>query len=147
MATDERRIGRGLTTPLIREHGDFANATGAVLLRSCIKQVLNTTAAGFEGRVGGTYPWRLNFGSWLRLLRHSTFFQPTARAGLGTVYVSEAIERWEPRATVDTQHVTPLQDATIPNALNLRVYFQVAQELGGDIRTEDASQNFVEVTA
>jgi hypothetical protein len=147
MSNDERRIGRGLLTPLVREHGDFANGTGPTLLACCLKQVLMTTSAGFEGRVGGTYPWRLNFGSFLRLLRHSNFFTPDAKAGLGAVYVSDAVERWEPRVDVSTEHITPLQDSAIPNALNLRVYFEVSQELGGDVRNTDADQNWVEVTS
>lgn len=96
-------LGSGLLAPFQRDgKGDFANARGAKLIESAIKQIVGTRAESAIS--GGELPWRTDAGSWIHLLRHrnnTPAFREAAR-----VYIQSAIRRWEPR--VEVLVVTPV---------------------------------------
>lgn len=123
------RYGYGLLFPLRREHNDFSAGTGTPLLRSAVRKVLGTKAAGFGGRSAGTYPWRLNFGSFIHLLRHSNF--RGIEGDLGIVYCSEALRTWEQRVDAVPERTEMKRD---DRAMRIRVYWLPVDPSGTDVR-------------
>ncbi len=92
-------LGFGLVHPLVRDQqGDFAAKGGVELVRSCVSQVLGTDCSNDGGSSQGELPWRPEFGSLLRLLRHRNM--DAVLRHLAKVYVVEALGRWEPRVKV-----------------------------------------------
>lgn len=83
-------FGTGLITPFRRLAGvDFESATGEVLVRAAIRQVLMTEK--------GELPWRPSFGAGLEHFRHKA--SPILEQEIEAACLS-AIQRNEPRARV-----------------------------------------------
>jgi phage baseplate assembly protein W len=91
--------GQGLLYPFRREHDDFASGEGAELIRSNIRTVIATKAASPDGSFRGEYPWRPDFGSQVGQLLHANL-PDGIEESLAKVYVTDAVERWEPRAII-----------------------------------------------
>ena len=111
---DKAFLGSGLLRPFRRDKkNDFANATGATLVASAVGQVLGTRASS-DNRVG-ELPWRTDFGSLIYLMRfrnNDGVFKELART-----YVQDALQRWEPRARVQSVSVFDQDDGqggTVP---------------------------------
>lgn len=112
-------VGKGLVTPLRRDgKGDFANTNDVSLVRSHVRQVLNTLCA--SGISKGEIPWRPEFGCLLQLLRYRNLDETTIE--LARTYVVSALQTWLPRIRVTTVDVTADQDNT---ALLIRVRYDV----------------------
>jgi phage baseplate assembly protein W len=89
-------LGSGIVRPFRRDQkSDFANDAGAPVIRACVGQILGTQCSD-EALTQGEIPWRPAFGSKLFRLRHrkGPMLQELARH-----YVTEALQRWEPRVT------------------------------------------------
>ena len=140
------RIGYGLLFPFIREASDFSAGTGSTLLKSCVRKTVNTVAFGFGGKLGGEYPWRLDFGSWIHYVRHSNFFNIQGRGDLAQVYIADAIETWEPRVAVSTDKMDSGTSDTDRTKLQVKVYFGLVDETVGDLAVGDYVQPYHEVT-
>lgn len=105
-------LGFGLLTPFRRdEKSDFASGGGADLVKSGVRQVLNTDASG--GLNQGELWWRPEFGSLLYRLRFAPLDETTAQ--LARVYVIDALRRWEPRVVV--KEVTVSEKASVPGGV------------------------------
>jgi phage baseplate assembly protein W len=78
----------GLLRPFQRIHADLRSGQGITEILSNVGQVLGT--------IRGSLPWRTEFGSSLETLRHQAN-TPVLQA-MATVYVDDALRRWEPRA-------------------------------------------------
>ena len=92
-------LGRGLLRPFRRDgKGDFANGEGAVLVKSCVGQILGTRAS--SDMIQGEIPWRPEFGSRFHLLKHRR--NNLALSELARAYAQESIGRWEPRVRLTT---------------------------------------------
>lgn len=99
----DAHLGAGLVRPFRRdEKSDFANSSGAALVKSCVGQILNMRGAGEFTQ--GELPWEPERGSLLYLLRHQA--NDIALRELARVYVVEALRRWEPRVRVKRVEVT-----------------------------------------
>ena len=83
--------------PFVRdEKNDFANGSGAELVRASIGQVIGTRTS--TAQTVGELPWRPEFGSLVHTLRHSnnnTMLQQIAKG-----FVVDAVRRWEPRVRI-----------------------------------------------
>lgn len=89
-------LGHGLLRPFRRdEKSDFANASGAALVKSVIGQILGTRAASTAAQ--GEIPWRTNAGSLLYLLKHGS---SVSVAGVARIYAQDALRKYEPRIEV-----------------------------------------------
>jgi len=132
-----QRTGTGLIFPLRREHGDFAHASGATLVRSNIRSILGVKAATPDGKFAGEYPWALRFGAWVDRLRHANL-DAASRDDLIRVAVTDAVAMWEPRATVDTPSVGVVKTDG-GRATAIKVRFSLADD-------DDASMAEAEVT-
>lgn len=112
-------LGQGLLLPFQRDlKQDFANAGGVELVKACVKLVLGTQANSEFAE--GELPWRPEFGSRLYLLRHQK--NGPMLTAMATVYVTEALARWEPRVLLRSVR------ATFDNsqrALQIRVLYDV----------------------
>lgn len=98
-------LGNGIIRPFQRDKkNDFANASGARLVRSTVGQVLGTQAQGETAN--GELPWRHEFGSLIYLLKHR---KGRLVAELGRQYAQDALAKWEPRVVI-TQ-VDPVFDS------------------------------------
>jgi hypothetical protein len=89
----------GLTIPFRRLADDFAHGEGIQVVTSNVTQTLGVKAASEDGKYGGSYPWRGDFGCQLHRLRHNNYgdlFNDLAR-----VFMADAVNRWEPRAALD----------------------------------------------
>jgi hypothetical protein len=140
-----RRIGYGLLFPFRRGASDFDSGTGAKLLRSRARKVAGTAAHGFGGKVSGDYPWRQNFGSWLRFLRHRNL----NRAGedLAKVYLSEAFNRWDSAVLVDTARTSFVPTGVQSTTKKIRLYFDVTGDRGSGVDSNpDVDRNYIEVS-
>ncbi len=83
-------LGRGIVLPFRRDaKSDFANDTGLAVIKASIRQILLTQARTPQG--GGEIPWRVDFGSWLHLVRHRRNAVVTRE--LVRVYVVDALKR------------------------------------------------------
>lgn len=142
MATDKERIGYGLLKPFRREATDFAAGTGETLLDSCVRTVINTRAAGFEGRLAGEYPWRKNFGSWIHRLRHRNI--RAGREDLGITYLAMAINRWEPRVEADTVRSGAVESSGDDNTFTIRLYYLQSEAVSADTRPSPYEETYEE---
>jgi hypothetical protein len=81
-------LGKGFNTPIRRQGGgDYVAATGVNLVRSAIRQILNTDK--------GELPWRPNFGTTIRRYKHKLLnqeFDAVVRSE-----IESAIKSFEPR--------------------------------------------------
>lgn len=132
-------LGYGLLAPMRRDgHGDWANAGGLVLIRSAIRQIVGTR--GPSGAMQGELPWRTAFGSATHLLRHRNNDEDLE--DFARVYVTDAIERWEPRVQVTdvqtTREETPFGKPTL---LRIVVFFRLIQKnvRGNQVLLEEQS--------
>lgn len=90
-------LGNGLLRPFRRdEKNDFANGSGAELVKAAVGQVLGTRTS--TATTIGELPWRPEFGSLLHTLRHSNNNDGLKQIAKG--FVIDAIRRWEPRVRV-----------------------------------------------
>lgn len=90
-------LGFGLVAPFQRDgRGDFAAKGGVEKIAANVAQILATDCATPDGAFGGELPWRPEFGSLLRLLRHRNMDDPTTQQ-LARVYIGDALKLWEPR--------------------------------------------------
>lgn len=116
-------LGHGVIRPFRRARAnDFASASGAALVASCIGQVLGTRAD--SGPWQGELPWRTEFGSRLYLLRHRANDVTTRE--LARAAVVDALQRWEPRVqvsdvSIDAEEVPGVGEV----AIGLRVRFSI----------------------
>ena len=107
---------RGVVAPLRRDQKrDFASATGPVLLRSKVIQVLMTQGA--TAQTSGELPWRTAFGAGLHLLRHQR--NDDVLRELALVRVREALARWLPDVKV-TELSVNREGATLTLRLRYR---------------------------
>ncbi len=91
---DRPFLGYGLLTPFRRDQkGDFAAGGGELKVKSSVAQILGTDGANEQFR--GELLWRDDFGSLLFRLRHRNNDEVAQQ--LASVYVRDALERWEPR--------------------------------------------------
>ena len=95
-------IGHGLLRPFQRGARDFVAGGGAEAVRSAVGQILGTLGA--SATTQGEMPWRTELGSLLALLRHQK--NDAALQELARVYVTDALQRWEPRVRVTGVKVT-----------------------------------------
>lgn len=131
MAEKPNQIGRGLLFPLRRGPSDFESGTGETLLKSNVRKVVATRAAGFSGKLHGEYPWRKNFGSWIHLLRHSNLTQ--IRADFAIVYLSMALGRWEPRVEAMTDKSFAQRDPGSSRTQRIRLYFRASGQVSPNV--------------
>ena len=130
----------GLLYPLRRGASDFAHGTGPDLLKSNIRKVVATKAASPDGVYLGEYPHRLNFGSQVDRMRHAC---PARIAkDISRVYVTDAVSRWEPRATVapDAMQFTEEQGGQL---LRMGIVYresEAADSIGGELAEADVVQ-------
>lgn len=90
-------LGSGLIRPFRRdEKSDFANASGADLVKSAVGLILGTRAT--SAQIAGELPWRPEFGSLLPTLRHSNNDDELQQ--IAQAFVVDALSRWEPRVRV-----------------------------------------------
>ncbi|MCP4573337.1 MAG: GPW/gp25 family protein [bacterium] len=132
--SDEVTTGKGISYPLTREHGDYATATGATLIKSNIRCVLGVRASSSDGVYRGEYPWRLDFGSQIDRARH-TNIDEDIRRDLMRVRVVDAISRWEPRALAAPGDIV-LDDIAGGRRAKMTVTFQVDTGQLGNVSTE-----------
>ena len=95
-------IGYGLLRPFQRGARDFVADGGADAVKSAVGQILGTLGA--SATTQGEIPWRTELGSLLHLLRHQR--NDAALQELARVYVTDALQRWEPRVRVTGVKVT-----------------------------------------
>ncbi len=95
-------IGFGLLRPFQRGARDFVAGGGAEAIKSAVGQILGTL--GGSEYTQGEIPWRPELGSLLHLLRHQK--NDAALQELARVYVTDALQRWEPRVRVIGVKVT-----------------------------------------
>lgn len=90
-------LGNGLLRPFVRdEKKDFANASGAALVKSAVGQILGTRCTSPTNI--GELPWRPEFGSLLPTLRHANNDDRIRQ--IAQTFVVDALRRWEPRIRV-----------------------------------------------
>lgn len=96
-AFERAYLGHCIMRPFRRDlKGDIAHIGGASLVAAAIVQILGTRSD--TGRTVGELPWNSKFGSGLELLVHAN--STVAKEGLAHIYVSEALQRWEPRVII-----------------------------------------------
>lgn len=109
-------LGRGVLFPFRRDGAsDLANGGGIALVRASVHQILNTRAA--TPTTAGEIPWRGSFGSRIHLLKHKK--NTTTLQALAEAYVSEALQRWEPRVLL--RSVTVIRETTSVGRRSLTV--------------------------
>lgn len=118
--TDPITFGRGVLAPLRRDgKGDFANSADIVLVRSEVRQVLNTLSTT-GGLSDGELPWRPEFGSALALLRFRNLDETTVE--LARTYVVDALKTWLLRVRVRSATINP---DTSSNTLEINVVYDI----------------------
>lgn len=142
MATDEQRIGYGLLKPFRREATDFAAGTGAALIKSCVRTVINTRAAGFNGALAGEYPWRKSFGCWLHALRHRPINPVQGEKGI--VFAAMAIQRWEPRVVAETGRSSVLPTSGADRTKTIRIYYSLSEDVSTDTLPAPYAESYEE---
>jgi phage baseplate assembly protein W len=111
----------GLLRPFRRDgKADFAAAGGEQLIRSAVGQILGTRAS--SDFTQGELLWRNDFGSLLHRLRHQK--NDSVLQELGSVYVVDALKRWEPRVVVTAVQIRREQDNG-ENVLAIRLRYDV----------------------
>ena len=123
-------LGRGIIRPLRRDQKvDFANATGARLVASCVGQVLGTACD--SEHASGELPWRTEFGSKLYLLRQR--LNSNALVEQARRFVADAIRRWEPRVRITQVHISRGSAPTggVLNVLSIRVKYNFVDQNSG----------------
>lgn len=86
-------LGTGIMRPFRRdEKNDFAVGAGVDLVKSRIGQIIGTKAN--SATTPGELPWRSDFGSRVHLVRHRN--NNVVSDDLATLYVREAVAKWEP---------------------------------------------------
>jgi hypothetical protein len=123
----------GLLKPFRRGATDFEAGTGAELNKTRVRNVVSTKAAGFQGRIGGEYFWRLGFGSWAHLLKHRA--KRTYGDDLAVVYVGMALDRWVPQVIMDSELTELGVDSADDTSLRIRLYYYPADPLSDGTRT------------
>jgi phage baseplate assembly protein W len=108
---------KGLTYPLRREAGDYAHGVGAEVIRSNVRKIIRATAASPDGRLRGSYPWRMDFGTQIRRLLH-TDLDPEVIKAMAIIFIVEPVERWEPRAILEIGDIEVL---TVDNGRAVRI--------------------------
>jgi phage baseplate assembly protein W len=141
----DSRIGRGLLKPLRRRGDDFDHGSGKDLVRSAVRTIVNTRASGFQGKSGGEYPWRRNFGSYVHMLRHSNVNLPGVEGDLAVIYAMDAIEEWDPRVEVRIERSSITEDKRDPRARHVRIYYGVTEQTGADVRLGTYDDSYHEV--
>lgn len=130
-------IGTSLLTPFRRGPSDFVSGTGLVLLQSEIEEVLGTRP--------GEYPWDMEFGSQLHLVRHDPNSPVTAE--MARIYATDAITKWIPRIRLKRVETERRSVGGDPgrNALLLRLLYDVLAEnrQGGAPLLSDVTQEVV----
>ncbi len=112
-------LGTGLLFPKRRDQKlDWANGTGIKLLRGCVALILGTQANSAVAQ--GELLWSPGFGSKLYLLRHQRN-GPLLKA-MATVYVTEALAKWEPRVSVKQVDASFDNDRRV---LNLKIFYDI----------------------
>jgi uncharacterized protein len=126
-------LGQGLLRPFRRDlKNDFASGAAVDLVKACVGQILGTKAD--SALAPGELPWRTEFGSRLHLIRHNN--NNDIASALATVYVQEAIAKWEPRVRV----VVVTVEATLnPRVKQVRVRFDVVDRGGQTILADQES--------
>jgi len=122
-------LGNGLVIPFRRSGKDFASGFGIELIKSSVKQILQTRAA-VRGQPG-ELPWRPNFGSKFWILRHRKNNNTLKAQAL--IFAREAL-LWEPRVEVTGVDVETGSNID-SNKLQIRVMYQII--------TENSSSNAV----
>ncbi len=123
-------IGFGLLRPFQRGARDFVAGGGADAVKSAVGQILGTL--GGSEYTQGEIPWRPELGSLLHLLRHQK--NDAALQELARVYVTDALQRWEPRVRVTGVKVTrERQDGK--DVLAIRIVFDFVQSVGNPLTT------------
>ena len=113
-------IGYGLLRPFQRGARDFVAGGGTDAVKSAVGQILGTLGA--SATTQGEIPWRTEMGSLLHLLRHQK--NDAALQELARVYVTDALQRWEPRVRVTGVKVTREQQEG-ENVLAIRVRYSI----------------------
>lgn len=128
--TDKAYLGYGLLAPFVRDQkGDFANAGGVELVKSCVAEVLGTDCASEDGKVQGELPWDPEFGSLLFLLRHRQMDEVLVQ--VARVYIADALRRWEPRvrlSDVQFEKVKSSETVQIPDAFLVHLTYDFISE-------------------
>ena len=110
----------GLLRPFQRGARDFVAGGGADAVKSAVGQILGTLGA--SATTQGEIPWRTELGSPLHLLRHQK--NNAALQELARVYVTDALQRWEPRVRVtDVKVARERQDGE--DVLAIRVRYDI----------------------
>lgn len=136
----------GLLYPLIRVAGDFANGSGADLLRSNIRKAVATKAASADGVYRGELPWRLDFGSQVDRMRHAAVGRlRSLEDDLIRVYVTDGVLRWEPRASVNAEGVQVVREGS-GQKVSVEITFAEAQKAAEGDNTEQVIAERVEVS-
>ena len=117
----------GILTPFQRDQkGDFANGSGADLIRSKVAQALGT--------IRGELPWDTNRGSRLHLLRHKSLPDAVMRDA-ARAYVEEALADELTDIAVRDVTITRSKDANgLPTILGVRVTYDVVDPNSGNIK-------------
>lgn len=93
----QAHLGWGLLRPFRRDRkSDIANAGSVELVKAAVGQILGTHCS--SDYTVGELPWRTEFGSLLRLLRHRP--NDEGQEELARYYVAQALQRWEPRVAL-----------------------------------------------
>lgn len=115
-------LGNGLLIPFRRGPRDFVSGKGVELIRSAVRQILNTRAA--SGELAGELPWRPDFGNQIWILRHRNNDSTLREAA--AAYVADALS-WEPRVDV-TEVFVETDPFSNPNELVIRVRYRLIGE-------------------
>jgi phage baseplate assembly protein W len=134
-------LGQGLLRPFRRDQkNDFASDSGVELVVACVGQILGTKAD--SALCPGEVQWRTDFGSRLHLLRHAN--NNDVNNALATVYVQEALKKWEPRVTV--VNVT-VEKTAVQRELIVHVNFNVVDRGGRTILADQTADVAVQTAA
>ncbi len=113
-------IGYGLLRPFQRGARDFVAGGDVEAIESAVGQILGTL--GGSEYTQGEIPWRPELGALLHLLRHQK--NDAALQELARVYVTDTLQRWEPRVRVTGVKVTRERQEG-KDVLAIRVHYSV----------------------
>lgn len=127
-------LGTGILFPKRRDQKlDWANGSGVKLVRGCVALVLGTQANSAVAQ--GELLWSPGFGSKLYLLRHQRN-GPLLKA-MATVYVTEALAKWEPRVSVKEVEASFDNNRRI---LNLKIHYDIVDRSARSVLFGDVEQ-------
>lgn len=131
-------LGNCLVQPMERTLADFVTASGEELVKRAVEQILITRAGSpsTPGFTQGELPWDSSFGSLIYLLRHKN--NDPILAELAVAYVTEALERNEPR--VRAKLVEAFADEVNLEVLHIRVTYDILSTAGSDVVVPDVVQ-------